>query len=270
MPNFKYRILIVTQETDAIEVMTKVLEDQEYDYEIVPSGERGLKKFTSEHYDLIISGIILEKSKMSGLDLLQKIRESNSALPFIIISDNSSMELAIKAINYGVTSYLEKPFSQSQVQESITKAIRHYKSRFLRNELENYTMDNAYRAVIKSSEQSVLKLIETVDNLIELVYPKEHGSFPDLKMAIYECLGNAVEHGNKNKDEQHVYFRITMKMDRITVHIKDEGEGFDPTGTLSLQGDSGDKRGLKLVKHLMDEVSFNIKGNEINLLKILN
>ena len=29
------------------------------------------------------------------------------------------------------------------------------------------------------------------------------------------------------------------------------------------------KRGLRLINHLMDEVSFNIKGNEINLLKIL-
>ncbi|MCP4298605.1 MAG: response regulator [Proteobacteria bacterium] len=270
MANFKYRILIITGETGTMTVLRQVLREQEYEYENFTSAEKGLQKSISEHFDLIISEVLFEEGKMSGLDLLQKVRENNPDLPFIIISDGSSISHTVKAINYGVTGYLEKPLDQKQSKDTIVKAIRHYKSRFLRNELENYRMDNAYSAVIKSSEQSILKLIETVDNLIELVYPKEYGSFPDLKMAIYECLGNAVEHGNASDVEQRVYFRITMKMDRITVHIKDDGGGFDALTALRNTGDANTKRGLHLINHLMDEVSFNIKGNEINLLKILN
>ncbi|MBT4090068.1 MAG: hypothetical protein HOE30_16405, partial [Deltaproteobacteria bacterium] len=54
------------------------------------------------------------------------------------------------------------------------------------------------------------------------------------------------------------------------VHIKDEGTGFNAHKMLN-QRDTlkGLNRGLNLIYHLMDEISFNTKGNEINLLKIL-
>ena len=215
MSNFQYRILVVAQEAASKQVLQESLQNEEFEVEMVASAEKGLKKVTSEHYDLIISEVTLATGKMSGLDLLGKVRESNTSVPFIIISDEASVENSVKAINYGVSGYLEKPVSLEDARTTIERAIRHYKSRFLKNELENYTMDNAYNAVITSSEQSILKLIETVDNLIELLYPEEYGSFPDLKMAIYECLGNAVEHGNKGNDSKNIYFRIELKMDRI-------------------------------------------------------
>ena len=131
-------------------------------------------------------------------------------------------------------------------------------------------MENAFHAVITSQEQSILKLLDTVNNLIELVYPKEYGNFSDLKMAIYEGLSNAVEHGNKNHSEKNIFFNLELKMDKIMVHIKDEGKGFDTNSRTFRKGRKKNiNRGLNLIHHLMDEVSFNIIGNEINLLKLL-
>jgi anti-sigma regulatory factor (Ser/Thr protein kinase) len=59
-------------------------------------------------------------------------------------------------------------------------------------------------------------------------------------------------------------------MDKIMVHIKDEGEGFDTRHIIEVGSKKSSlNRGLRLIHHLMDEVTFSIKGNEINLLKIL-
>ena len=237
---------------------------------MVSSAEVGYTKLRKQHYDLIISEINLEQNKMSGLDLLQQLRENNLDIPFVVVSDQSSVEASVKAINFGVAGYLVKPVSDEEVNRAIKQAIRHHKSRFLKNELVNYRMENAFRAVISSTEQSILKLLDTVDNLIELLYPTEYGNFPDLKMAIYEGLSNAAEHGNNKKAEKKIYFRIELKMDKILVQIKDEGEGFDWSKEFVSYSDTQvTHRGLGLINHLVDEVTFSIQGNEINMLKIL-
>ncbi len=258
------------KETESRNTIIRILNEEGFEFDLETSTVKGFRRFQKQHYDLIISEIISDQDEMSGLELLQKIRENDTTVPFIVISDMTSVDVSVKAVNYGVAGYLMKPIEFEEARETIQRAIRHHKSRFLKNELKNYKMENAFFAVISSDEQSILKLLDTVDNLIELVFPKEYGSFPDLKMAIYEGLSNAVEHGNSNQQSKKIFFRLDLKMDKIMVQIKDEGEGFDTSFTIKQKGDTtGLNRGLRLIHHLMDEVSFSIKGNEINLLKLL-
>ncbi len=270
MSNVKYRILVIDKETESRNTIVHILKKEGFEFDLESSATRGFRRFQKQHYDLIVSEIISDQGEMSGLELLQKIRENDTSVPFIVISDMTSVDISVKAVNFGVAGYLMKPIEPDEAKETIQRAIRHRKSRFLKNELENYKMENVFFAVISSDEQSILKLLDTVDNLIELVFPKEYGSFPDLKMAIYEGLSNAAEHGNSNQQSKKIYFRLELKMDKIMVQIKDEGEGFDTSFVVKQRSETASlNRGLKLIHHLMDEVSFSIKGNEINLLKLL-
>ncbi|MBU3917286.1 ATP-binding protein [bacterium] len=270
MSNLKYRILVIDKETESRNTIVRVLKKEGFEFDLESSAIKGFTRFQKQHYDLIVSEIVSDQDEMSGLELLQKIRENDATVPFIVISDMTSVDVSVKAVNYGVVGYLMKPIEFDEAKVTILRAIRHHKSRFLKNELENYKMENVFFAVISSDEQSILKLLDTVDNLIELVFPKEYGSFPDLKMAIYEGLSNAVEHGNHRQKSKKIFFRLELKMDKIMVQIKDEGEGFDTSFIVKQKGEAtGLNRGLKLIHHLMDAVSFSIKGNEINLLKLL-
>ncbi len=270
MLSFKYRILVIDSETESRSNIIEILDNEGFEFDWEASAEKGYKRFGKQHYDLIISEIKPGEEEMSGLDLLKKIRENDSSIPFIVISDITSVEISVKAVNYGVAGYLVKPIEFGETRDTIRRAIRHHKGRFLMKELDNYQMENSFDAVITSDEQSILKLLDTVDNLIELVYPKEFGSLPDLKMAIYEGLSNAVEHGNKRVLKKRIFFKLELRMDKIMVHIKDEGKGFDNDFVAEKDSTTtGLNRGLKLIHHLMDEVTFSMKGNEINLLKIL-
>ncbi|NQU64711.1 MAG: ATP-binding protein, partial [SAR324 cluster bacterium] len=268
--NLKYRVLIIDNSSDTKQSLENFMDDDEFIFEQEFSTDKGYKRIQKQHYDLIISEIQLGENQMTGLEMLQKVREGNSTVPFVILTDQSSVENSVKAINYGVAGYLVKPLVPSEVSETIKRAIRHHKGRFLKSELENYKMENAFNAVIASEERSILKLLDTVDNLIELVYPNDTGGFSDLKMAIYESLSNAVEHGNCDQPDKNIFFKLNLRMDRITVHIRDEGEGFNSSSIMNQRETiTGLNRGLNLIYHLMDEISFNTKGNEINLLKIL-
>ncbi|MDH5560440.1 MAG: ATP-binding protein [Deltaproteobacteria bacterium] len=270
MANLSYRILILNYDSESRDILFKAFENEDYEFDAFSSAEVGYQKILKQHYDLIVSEVLFKEGQMTGLDLLQKIRGNNISIPFIVISDQNSVESSLKAINFGVSGYLVKPLEIKEAKETIKRAIAHHKSRFVKIKSVNYQMENEFHAQITSSEQSILKILDTVDNLIEFVYPKEYGSFPDLKMAIYEGLSNAKEHGNKNDANKNIFFRLLLKMDKITVHIKDEGEGFNTNQqTNHSMNNKSVNRGLNLIRHLMDEITFNIKGNEINFLKIL-
>lgn len=268
MLDFKHNILIIDTDTNSRESLVDLLEKDGFTCETVTSAEKGLRLINKKHFDLIISETELENK--SGLELLEEVRRNYPTMPFFLVTKDPSVQTSIEAINLGVTSFQTKPLNEKVLLEVIKRAIRHHKTRFLKNPDIDYWMENTFNAIVNGNEQAILKLLDTVDNMMELVYPEEFSSLPDLKMAIYEGLSNAMEHGNDNKPEKKIFFSIDLKMDRIIVQIKDEGEGFNFYELLEEQKQQDNfHHGLSLVHHLMDEVSFNTKGNEISLLKIL-
>lgn len=265
----KPRIIVIERDPDSRRLLEFIFNEEGYDFEFISSAEKGMRLINKKHYDLILSEITLEK--MSGLELLKEVRRNNPTVPFIIITGYASLEASIEAINLGVTHYLMKPIDPHVVREVLRQAIRHHQARFAKHKVVEYHMENSFSAIITSEEQSIIQLLDTVDNLIELVYPAEYGPFPDLRMAIYECLSNALEHGNQYKKDKSIHFSIKLMMDRIIVSVKDEGDGFNFTevedeSNLSPQVNHG----LKLVKYLMDEITFNLIGTEISMLKLLD
>jgi len=269
MGSLSFQALALSKQKDVRSFLTEVLEAQSTQVDFVRSVDKGLQNLNKKHYDLVLAEIKLEGQESGGIELLRALRKFDQDLPLILIGDQSTIASSVQVVNFGVSGFLNLPFDVKEVEETVSRAIRQYKSRFQKNELVNYKMTNHYQVVIKSSEQNSLKLIDTVDNLIELVYPEEYGSFPDLKMAIYEGLTNAVDHGNQRQPGKNIFFQIHLKMDRISVQIKDEGEGFEAEENVN-EGRDSMHRGLALINHLMDEVTFNHKGNEINFLKLLH
>ena len=95
-------------------------------------------------------------------------------------------------------------------------------------------------------------------------------------MAVRECVVNAVVHGNRYNARKKVHLGIKTTPDRMTVVIRDEGEGFDvnalpdPLAEENLLRQSG--RGLLLIRAFMDEFDIRKaepKGTEVKMVKYL-
>ncbi|MDP5038901.1 MAG: response regulator transcription factor [Candidatus Gracilibacteria bacterium] len=71
-------------------------------------GEDGLYKALTKYYDIIILDINLPK--ISGLEILKKIREKQKEVPVIMLTSNSTKEDIVIGLNYGADDYLTKPF----------------------------------------------------------------------------------------------------------------------------------------------------------------
>jgi len=91
----------------------------------------------------------------------------------------------------------------------------------------------------------------------------------NLRTALAEALANAIVYGNGEDPGKIVRIRVELWPDAVRLTIADDGDGFDhadirdPTGADHVQRDTG--RGLFVIRHLVDGVDFNAKGNAICL-----
>ncbi|MBI4419740.1 MAG: ATP-binding protein [Gemmatimonadetes bacterium] len=89
----------------------------------------------------------------------------------------------------------------------------------------------------------------------------------NLRVALSEALANAIVYGNGLDPTKSVEVRVVIAAPGFSVHVCDEGPGFDPSAvpdpTLPDRIDRPDGRGLFLIRKLVDDVSFNDRGNAI-------
>ena len=88
-------------------------------------------------------------------------------------------------------------------------------------------------------------------------------------IATVEAVNNSIVHGNKEDVTKRVYVNLKIKGDKILISVEDEGEGFDytqvpdPTKPENVENIHG--RGIYLMKHLADGVSFDKDGREVTM-----
>ena len=93
----------------------------------------------------------------------------------------------------------------------------------------------------------------------------------EVLIALDEAIVNAIKHGNKCDPRKAVHIVAEFNAQGVRFTVSDEGNGFerenvpDPTEASRLLEPHG--RGLLLINHIMDEVSFNHCGNRLEMFK---
>ena len=118
--------------------------------------------------------------------------------------------------------------------------------------------------------------IHSIESTVEYVMSRcatctEHAKRLNLnfRVGLTEALSNAMLYGNALDPSQRVMVEVTMAEGRLEATIRDQGSGFDPasipdpTRPENVTRSCG--RGLFLMRELLDEVSFNDRGNEVTL-----
>ena len=117
-----------------------------------------------------------------------------------------------------------------------------------------------YFLEIESTPNNLITVEEFVNYFsVELGLDQE--KINGLLLAVTEATTNAIIHGNKNNKLKMVRISVFVEGKDISIVIKDEGKGFDPsiipdpTDPENLLKDSG--RGLYLMRVYMDGLSYN-------------
>lgn len=117
-----------------------------------------------------------------------------------------------------------------------------------------------YYLEIESTPNNLITVEEFVNYFsVELGLDQE--KINGLLLAVTEATTNAIIHGNKNNKLKMVRIYVFVDGSNMTIKIKDEGKGFDPsivpdpTDPENLLKDSG--RGLYLMRVYMDGLTYN-------------
>ncbi|MCK4525584.1 MAG: response regulator [Candidatus Andersenbacteria bacterium] len=102
----KKKILVIEDEATLQKALNDVLAQEGYDVLSALDGMSGLDLALKENPDLILLDIILPK--MDGFEVLKKLKEKESKIPVIILTNLSDINDIQKALDLGATTYLVK------------------------------------------------------------------------------------------------------------------------------------------------------------------
>ena len=84
-------------------------------------GVQALAKFNEKAPDLIM--IDWNMPNMNGLELVQKIRETNKTIPLIMCTTEVDKSRVLEAVKAGVNNYIVKPFTADSLGEKIEQTM---------------------------------------------------------------------------------------------------------------------------------------------------
>lgn len=115
------RILVVDDERSMRDFLEILLTREDHQVTACGTAEGALEALSADDFDAVISDIRMPG--MSGIQLLERVRESESSAPVILITAHGTAESAVEAMKLGAYDYLTKPCSVDEIQVVIAKAL---------------------------------------------------------------------------------------------------------------------------------------------------
>lgn len=113
--------MVIDDEEDMCWALTRALSQEGYEVRAATSGPEGLALFRTEGADLVLLDI--KMPGMSGLEVLEQLRQTDPDVPVLIMTGYSTMETALQAIERGATGYVTKPFNISELKTTVDRVL---------------------------------------------------------------------------------------------------------------------------------------------------
>ncbi len=288
------KILFVDDEENIRELFQEYFQD-EHEVFLADNGQSALELAVNENFDLIISDISLPK--LNGVQFIKKLRFEGNHTPFIVITGDSDIQLAIEVFRLGAVDFFLKPFRMDSLKLRIKKyenAEIDFSSLFKNGEVACFHCEMNIEIVPK-----IKNINRYVALIIQYLHAKQDINEDDvlaIKVVLYELLANAIEHGSagisyiqkqeileSNADyfeivdnlcrelDRKIFLYFKLETDRIIIKITDQGNGFElskiPSPIDDPRGNLLNGRGIFLVRMNIDSIEYNQLGNEVTVIK---
>lgn len=115
------QILIVDDETNAVDNLTHVCNKAGYEVTSTTSGQEALELIRNQTFDLVLTDLRIDQ--VDGIEILNLTKELHPETEVILITGYASFETAVDAMKAGAFHYIAKPFQLDEVRELIRKAL---------------------------------------------------------------------------------------------------------------------------------------------------
>ncbi|QDH20149.1 response regulator transcription factor [Saccharibacillus brassicae] len=115
-------ILIIEDEEKIARLLELELGYEGYRTGRAGSGAEGLDKYREQDWDLILLDVMLPG--FSGIEVLRRIRATDSLTPVILLTAKDSVEDKVSGLDLGASDYVTKPFQIEELLARIRSALR--------------------------------------------------------------------------------------------------------------------------------------------------
>lgn len=268
-------VLVVDDERDANDILAHLVRARGFEPIQVYSGQEALTEVSRRRPDVILLDLSLpDINGFEVCDRLKRDRETN-LIPVVMVTAHHDAKERAAGVRVGANGYLIKPFTPEELHAALDEAVAWH----------NEHQERGTTGEINFDVRSELTYLAQVSDMLADLFahtPLTERHIKDLKQAIMEMGGNAIEWGHrKNAD---LVLRITYRIDpnAVTLIIQDQGPGFDPGNIphaaseedpirhLELRNELGIREGgfgIMLARGLVDKFWHNERGNQVTMLK---
>ena len=133
------RTLIADDQPDVATALRLLLKEAGYQTEAVNSPAAVLEAIKRQDFDLVLMDLNYARDTTSGqegLDLITSIRHLDSMLPVVVSTGWATVELAVEAMHRGVRDFVQKPWDNRTLLQTLRTQIELGRKRRNRNRVE--------------------------------------------------------------------------------------------------------------------------------------
>jgi OmpR-family two-component system manganese-sensing response regulator len=116
------RILLVDDEAEMVDPLSRILSREGYTVDVAYDGDRGSQLTTQHAYDLLILDWMLPRR--SGLDICQQVRAQGSSIPVLFLTAKDTIDDRVQGLDAGADDYLVKPFELRELLARVRALLR--------------------------------------------------------------------------------------------------------------------------------------------------
>lgn len=118
----KIRVLLVDDEKDYINALSRQLTVRNYDVTSVYSGDDAIREIDSRDYDVVVLDVLMPEK--DGIETYKELKKRNSTAQVIMHTGHARLDTAMDGLQDGIFDYVIKPVSVDELTEKIDLACK--------------------------------------------------------------------------------------------------------------------------------------------------
>jgi CheY-like chemotaxis protein/anti-sigma regulatory factor (Ser/Thr protein kinase) len=272
------KALIVDDEKEICEVLAEHMRRWGFEPTILLEGKHVVEWVQQNRPAVILLDLMLPDIDGYSICETLKLDRDTNLIPVIMVTALTDQEDKVHGLQVGANTYLTKPFTADAIHGAIQNAL---------NWLEDLKT-NGTDGEIRFHLQSDTHYLEELNHLLGSLFLFSGLSQVQVKQlttAVRELGTNAIEWGHQKKTDRIVTVDYRIDPEKVTIDIKVTGPGFnpsnmahaaypeDPVSHMMVRESLGLRDGgfgIMMARGLVDEMTYNDKGNEVRLIKFFS
>ncbi len=113
-------VLVIDDESGILDTLRILLKKEGFEVTTAQGGKAGLDAIRANAPDIVLTDVRMPQ--VTGLDILQAVKETDPLTPVLLMTAQASLQSAIQAVNAGAFYYLQKPFANDELLAILRRA----------------------------------------------------------------------------------------------------------------------------------------------------